>query len=343
MPDMEPKTEVGTPVEKKPTYFKRGMVWGLLSGWALIFLPYFLVIVVRDRGIGFLFNGSPEWIYNGSILLLMPVIQGFVGGLMRGAGQQTTGSGFGMVVALWALDTLMAIVFLHEGVICLIMAIPLLWPMIAIGYGIGRAMARWKKSKTVSVSLAPLAMLVVIGETQGPVPNAAAVVSDSLTVNAPPEYVWRYIVDYPENPTPPDYWIWKMGLPVPTHSVASARAVGATRQCLFTGGQSYEERITVLEPDRRLVFDVTKQMTHPEIAGHVNFDQGEITLMPNADGTTQLTMIGRYRLHVRPAAYFDLWAADVTRHIHFRVMGYMKTLAEQDYARDRAQKRRNPI
>ena len=258
-------------------------------------------------------------------------MQGFFGGVKRGLHKAGVRSGLGLISAIWAADTLMAVVFMHEGVICLVMAAPLLIGIVGLGYAFGRGVAHRKRTNVVSASLIPLALLLTVGETLRPRPDQAAVVSDSVIVNAPASYVWKYVVGYPDNPNPPDYWMWQMGLPAPTHSVASVQKIGALRECRFTDGQAYEERITDLVPEQKLTFAVTSQMQHPEILGHVTFDQGQITLHQNDNGTTTLTTTGWYRLHVRPAGYFEWWAADVTRHIHFRVLDFMKTLAERDY------------
>lgn len=327
-----------------PNHWLKGFLWGLLTGWIVIFLPYAIVFYIRYKGTipPFMAANTPEFVYNGSLLLVLPLIQGFVSGLMRGGLKQSILSGFGMVGAIWLANDILGAVFMREGVICLIMAAPLHLAIIAMGYGIGRGLARWRKSKTVSVSLAPLVVLGVMAETAGPVPNYADAITDSVTVNAPAEYVWKYVVDYPDNPNPPDYWLWQVGLPAPTHSVAPVQAVGARRDCKFTEDHAFEERIVELQPNRKLVFAITKQPQHPEIIGHITVDKGEIVLTPNADGTTTVTATSWYRLHVRPAAYFDWWAADVTRHIHFRVLGYMKTLAERDYKAAKAPIKKTP-
>jgi len=324
--------EAQTPGKSGSADLGKALGWGVISGWVVIFLPYLAVMIFRNKGVEFLASASPEWIYNGSILLLMPALQGFVAALVLGSTKRSVWSGLAMIVLIWAIDTGLATVFLREGIICLIMAIPLLWPIIAIGYGIGRAIARTKKSRTVSVSLLPLALVWVVAETQGPPPDYHQVIVDEVTVNAPPEYIWRYVVDYPDNPNRADYWLWQVGLPAPTHSVAPVQKVGERRECRFTGDKAFIERISVLEPNRKLTFVITEQPQHPEIIGHINVDKGQIELRANPDGTTTLIATSWYRLHVRPAAYFDLWAADVTRHIHFRVLGYMKELAERDYA-----------
>lgn len=305
-------------------------LWGTLGGWGLIFVPYLIALIARHGDLQFLF-GAPMADYTFGLILVMPGVQGFIGGLVRGPAKHSGGDGVGLIAALWVADMIGAAVLMREGVICLIMATPLLWAIMAVSYIIGRLLARWKGSRKASISLMPLLVVAVVAETLGPVPDAPFAVTDAVTVAAPPDYVWRYVIDYPDNPAPPKYWMWSIGLPYPTHSVAPVQAVGRRRDCKFSGNQAFEERIAVLEPNRRLVFDITKQPQHPEIIGHMTVDRGEIKLTANADGTTTITATSWYRLHVRPAGYFGWWAEDVTRHVHFRVLGYMKTLAERDY------------
>lgn len=326
-----------TPKPKPRFRIDPAFLWGTLGGWGLIFIPYAIVLVAKHGDIRFLLSENPLWQYSVSLILAMPGVQGLIGGLVRGPRKHSAGDGLALIAALWMADMLGGILLLREGVICLVMATPLLWVIMAIGYVVGRLLARWKGAGKASISLTPLLIVAVVAETLGPVPDAHFTVTDQVTVAAPPDYVWRYVVDYPDNPAPPKYWLWSIGLPYPTHSVAPVQAVGQRRDCRFSGNKAFEERIAVLEPDKRLVFDITKQPQHPEIIGHMTVDRGEIALTRNADGTTTVTATSWYRLHVRPAGYFGWWAEDVTRHIHFRVLGYMKRLAERDYAVARRQ------
>lgn len=333
----EPTDTATPPAPPAKTPKRRPVLWGLLSGWLLIFVPYAAVTIVQHHGVGFLLESPSNWFSdNASILLLLPFVQGFVSGLVRGA--LKPGVQRGWSIAFWVLlwDITGAMGFLREGVICLLIASPLLLGCFTIAFLVGRSIAEWRTGRRASVSLVPLVLLAVMAETSGPKPNYADAITDSVTVNAPADYVWRYVVQYPDNPNPPDYWLWRIGVPAPTHSVAPVQAVGEKRECRFNGGQVFEERIAELEPNRKLVFVITRQAQDPEILGHMTVDKGEILLTQNPDGTTTLTATSWYRLHVRPAAYFGLWAADITRHVHFRVLGYMKQLAERDYARQKS-------
>ncbi|WP_443750793.1 SRPBCC family protein [Asticcacaulis solisilvae] len=320
-----------TPPRKWRIFAGRPILWGAVSGWLLIFIPYLAALALHRGDLSVLTYGNPVWSYTVGLILLMPAVQAFVSALKYGAAKRSWIDGITAVFFLWVLDVLAAAIILREGVLCVIMAAPLLWAILAVGYVIGRVIVRIAGAGKASVSLMPLLALAAFAEASGPAPNAAYAVSDSVVVAAPRDYVWRYVVDYPDNPTPPKYWLWSIGLPYPTHSVAPVQAVGARRDCKFSGGQAFEERIAVLEPGKRLVFDITKQPQNPEIIGHMTVDRGEIDLLPNADGTTTIVATSWYRLHVRPAGYFNLWAEDVTRRIHVRVLGYMKTLAERDY------------
>ncbi|HVZ98696.1 MAG TPA: SRPBCC family protein [Caulobacterales bacterium] len=270
-----------------------------------------------------------------SLTILLPFVQGFVLALTLGPKRYHPLATAALVGALVLIQFIGAAAFLHEGVICLIiLSLPLI-TFVALGAVAGRWLARIRSTsarKSVQVSLLPLVVLAVVGEASGPRPDHEAAVTDSIVIAAPPEYVWRYVVQYPENTSAPEYWLWRLGLPAPVQSVAQAPRVGAARSCRFSDGVAFEERITELTPNQSMTFEVTKQPDHPEVTGHFRFDRGRIALTRTADGATKITATSWYRLQVRPGFYFDWWTADITRQVHFRVLNHMKRLAERDYA-----------
>lgn len=274
--------------------------------------------------------------FGAALTLLFPLVQGVSMGLSLGHTRYRLTTLTVLSLAMALVDIVAAAVILHEGVICLIIMSPLLLLMIWFGAAIAQTIYS-RTDRRVQISLVPLVMLVVFAEARGPTPNYAAEVTDSVIVNAPPEYVWRYVTSYPENRDPPEYWLWRAGLPYPTQSIADAPEVGAKRICAFSTGIAFEERIVELRPNEVMTFEVTAQPDHPEVTGHFQFDRGQIRLTRNADGTTTLTARSWYRLFVRPAAYFDWWTADITRQVHFRVLNHMKALAETDYRQAAAQ------
>ncbi len=268
--------------------------------------------------------------YGTALIVLVPLAEGLGLGLSLGPKRIGIGNGIALIGLLYVVQIVFAVIFLREGVICLIIGSPLLLGLTGIGAWIGRAIAH-RRNRTLQVSLVPLMLVLAAVNTLGPRPDKLEAVSDSVVVDAPPAAVWRYIVSYPENTAPPEYWLWRIGLPEPVQSVAEAPAIGAKRQCRFTKGMAFEERIVELTPDRSMTFAVTKQPDDPEAMGHFRFDKGQLILTPLPGNRTRLTAISWYELYVQPYAYFNWWTTDIVRQVHFRVMNHMKALAERDY------------
>lgn len=230
-------------------------------------------------------------------------------------------------LAVTALALFCSFIFLREGVLCIVMALPLLFFFVFAGVTIGQFL--WKRNTWLGMSTLPLLAAMLIADSQMP-HHHAAIVADEILIRATPAEVWRYIASYPANEKPADYWLWKIGLPIPIQSTSQGAFVGAKRDCRFSGNVVFEEKIVEVQPARVLTFDVTKQPDHPEINGHFNLDRGRFELRDNGDGTTTLVGTTWYRLHVYPSQYFDLWAQDIIRRVHFRVMNHIKELAERD-------------
>lgn len=234
---------------------------------------------------------------------------------------------FNGILCILAIGIAMSYFVIHEGVICLIMASPLLFVCISGGVAMGKKL--WKRAPWLGVSTLPLLITLIITDASMP-HHYSSTVTDRILIHAPPAAVWRYVPAYPAITAPPHYWLWKIGLPVPLQSTVQGVFNGARRDCRFTGNVTFEEKIVELKPAKELTFIVTRQPDYPEIIGHFNLDRGQFLLHDNGDGTTTLTGTTWYRLHVFPAQYFDLWTVDIIRKVHLRVMDRIKELAERD-------------
>ena len=221
----------------------------------------------------------------------------------------------------------MAALFMHEGIICLIIVAPLLYAFLLLGTWIG--MRLFQSGNRLQASLVPVLLLLLVIDARSPHEHHQ-VVTDSLLIHAPPERVWRYVVEVPTIRQPSPFWLFRLGLPAPVYTTATGHFVGAERQCVFSGNLVFDERITELEPNRRLQFDIVRQPDHPEILGHADVLHGGMTLVDNGNGTTTLVGSTAYRLHVYPAAYYDLWAMQIGREVHWSVMKQIRRLAEAD-------------
>jgi uncharacterized protein YndB with AHSA1/START domain len=275
----------------------------------------------------------PTGSYIASLICLIPFLQALSFGIACGR-YRVGGRYVGAAAAIFGVDLLIAMLPLREGVICLIIASPILLAIIAIGLGIGVGVGSAIRNPLLRASFVPLGLLVAAYDAHTGAPVYATSVADTMTIDAPPEYVWRYIASYPENDAPVDYWLWQIGLPAPTRSVATAAEVGASRECRFSNGVTLKEKISEFVPNKVMTFEITEQPNDPEILGHVALDKGQLHLESNADGSTTVIATSWYRLLVAPAAYFDWWATDIARNIHRRVLSQIKRLAEADWLRE---------
>jgi hypothetical protein len=231
--------------------------------------------------------------------------------------------------ALWVslVGVALSAIILHEGVVCLVIALPILYLFILSGLLLGRVWFRWNPTK-LQLSIFPFLFLLTLTDAFYS-KDQQAMVTDEILIQATPDKVWPHVLAFPEIPDRPDYWIFRLGLPYPTQTTNGGNFVGADRQCMFSDGIVIKERVAEFVPREKLTFDIVEQPTHPEAYGHITLHRGQFTLRDNGNGTTTLIGSSWYTLHVHPAWYFNLWTRDMTRAVHLRVMNHIRRLAEK--------------
>jgi len=260
-------------------------------------------------------------------LFLMPIIVGLVAAWFWRRLNRTLGWSF--LDALWVslVGLAATAIFLHEGIVCLVIAFPLAYLLILTGILIGRVWFRPNYSN-LRLTIFPLLVLATLGESLYHT-DQQAVVTDAILIHAPPAKVWPHVLAFPEIPDAPGYWIFRLGLPYPTQTTNGGNFVGADRQCMFSNGIVIKEHVAEFVPNEKLTFDIAEQPTDPEAYGHITLHRGQFVLRDNHDGTTTLIGSSWYTLHVRPRRYFDIWTRDMTRAVHLRVMNHVRSLSEQ--------------
>ncbi len=263
-----------------------------------------------------------------SVFTLVPVLMGFVLELFRVDPDMPQTEKVSSSLLNLGVAFVLCMVVLREGTLCLLMASPLVLLFHTLGVFLGNRIAKLRNGR-LNVSIAPMIIFIIAIDAISPhsFHNSEA---DRVLIRARPEVVWKYIVAYPANHSPVDFWLWRIGLPAPVQSTATSNEVGATRLCQFTGGIDVKEKITDLQRGRRLAFDVTRQPDHPEVIGHFVLERGEFRLIDNGDGTTTLIGTSWYHLNVYPSQYYDLWVQEIVKQVHIRVMQHIRRLAEQD-------------
>jgi hypothetical protein len=250
--------------------------------------------------------------------------------------------GLGMLWLLVAYGVLL--LFAYEGIICLIMALPLAVPVVLLGSAVGyliqaRPLSSGDASRLVAVAL--LIMPALIGAesvTQSNAPHFA--VRTTLEIDATPNEVWPHVIQFEPLPPPSD-WIFHTGLAYPVRAEIRGEGVGAVRSCEFSTG-AFIEPIEVWDEPRLLRFAVTRNPPpmrewnpvadiHPPHLGHFLIaDRGEFRLTHLPSGRTRLAGTTWYRHNMWPAAYWKLWTDLIIHRIHRSVLEHIRRSAEGD-------------
>ena len=303
----------------------------------MLALVLFATHVLRDYGWG--------------LFLGLPFIDGLLAAVFHGVRvprglRQSLGVGVLAVTATAAATFGFAV----EGLGCLIMFLPLAWPIGLIGAALGhaiqarpagpvpRAAAAWR----VGCSAIFLLPLMMSAERAADAPAPRLHVTTAVEVNAAPPVVWRHVVSFPDLP-PPREWVFRTGVAYPVRARIDGEGAGACRYCEFSTGP-FVEPIQTWDAPRLLRFAVTDNpppMTewtpwpnvHPPHLDHFLVSHaGQFRLTPLPGGRTRLEGTTWYRHHMWPAAYWQLWSDFIIHRIHLRVLNHVKALSESDAA-----------
>ena len=269
--------------------------------------------------------------YTAGLFIGFPFALGMASGLLYGwhegrAYLETLGAA-ALTTALAALAVFAAAV---EGLVCIVMAAPLAFLLVAMGATVGWFLQKRGDRPALPVALLFLGLPVLTGfESASAAPGAALPVRTAVTVDAPPEAVWRNVVSFSELPEP-DHWMFRLGFAYPVRATISGRGVGAVRRSEFTTG-AFVEPITAWEEPRRLAFSVTSQpppmretswvkdLRPRHLEGFLVSEGGEFRLSPCPAGA-RLTGTTWYRHAIAPEWYWRPWSDAVIHRIHARVL-----------------------
>jgi len=243
-----------------------------------------------------------------------------------------------------ALASLSLLLIGAEGLICIVMALPISLPLAALGglaaYAIQRSRgARQRATAPALFSVAFLLPSLMGLEARLEPQPAVKPVTTSIVVNAPPEVVWRHVISFPE--LPPREGVFRAGIAYPIGATIDGRGVGAIRRCRFSTGD-FVEPITVWDEPRLLRFSVTAQpppmkelspwgnVHAPHLDGFLRSREGQFRLVRLPGGRTRLQGATWYENRMWPAAYWRAWSDRLIHSIHLRVLRHVAALSEGD-------------
>ena len=228
--------------------------------------------------------------------------------------------------------------FAIEGLVCVVMGLPIAAVLAVMGGMVGRAIALHTSTQLAQAGFVALALPLLAMVERPALYAAVHEVASAIVIDAPPEVVWRQVVSFPELP-PPTELLFRLGVAYPVRARITGQGVGAVRRCEFSTG-AFVEPITTWDAPRRLTFDVTDSpppmrelSPWPEVhATHLNgyfrAVKGEFRLVPLAGGRTRLEGSTWYTLDIHPASYWALWADAIVENIHHRVLAHIRRQAE---------------
>lgn len=303
-------------------------------------------------GILLLNTGALEVSYSGyAFMFLFPFA---IGGLATGAGLQIY-SHYGCIIApllLFAIMFPLVHYGLAEGLICILMVLPL-W----LAAGLGGGLATWlihRRQRSLSAEddgvclkvagLIALPFALLYAEEASPPEWQTRTVTRSVTIAADAADVWPLLVAIPA--VSPDEGIATFthdvaGIPRPAEARLVTREGALVREGRWGAGIRFEERITALEPGRRIAWDfafpdnsVQRYTDH-----HISPDgpllkiaRGGYTLTPLGGERVRVSLATTYHMRSRLGWYLDLWGERLLGDVSDNVLAIIRQRAEQGRA-----------
>lgn len=307
------------PIDSEPR--RRWLVWlaGILIGDLAVAVQYGLAVLLQDKGALFRMFGLPS-------IFLAPAVGGLIASYIWHRVKPTIGLTILNTFLMTLLTLVIGFTLFKEGAICLLILSPIFFCAVLAGTMAGRILFKSYPTR-LRVSVLPLLALLALAEplTRQQRQN---IVTDEILIRAPASRVWPQLTSFGKISTTPRFWLFQLGLPYPQSTTSAGDFINAERECIFSGGAVFKEKVIELIPQQKLTFDITRSPQDPELIGHLTPQRGQFILRNNGDGTTTLVGSTWYTLHVRPLWYFDLWTHHIFKAVHLRVMEDVRRRAE---------------
>ena len=246
-----------------------------------------------------------------------------------------------LVLCATALGGIALIGFALEGAVCIVMAAPLGIVAALAGGALGRGIAlSTKRSPAETVSAVALLPLVFALESAFP-PTASFDTSETIVVEAPPELVWRAIVQMAPIAAPPAL-PFRLGVAYPLGGEIIGEGVGAVRRGEFSTGTAIEQ-VTEWIAQRKLTFVVLNdvpsmrelspyQHVHaPHVVGYFRTTSTSFELLPQPGGQTQIVERTSHELKLDPVFYWLPLARWMVHENNARVLAHIRGQAERGF------------
>lgn len=237
---------------------------------------------------------------------------------------------------------LIALLFLLEGVICIVFIFPAVLLFSSIGGVLAGVITRkFTKSKSTMVCAALLPFVVAMVEANIQPPSENRVVHSQVLIHASPQVVWDNIKDV-RAIAPSELkstWTHAIGFPRPIAATLSHAGVGGVRTATFEHGLTFFETVTDWQPNQRLSFRIKADTEHippTTLDEHVTiggryFDvlHGEYQIEPLSNGDVMLHLLSSQRLSTDFNTYASFWTDAVMQDLQTSILDVIRNRCEQ--------------
>jgi hypothetical protein len=339
VPERHPRELASAPDSRRLSLLARIVPESVLGSAAISLL---LTVPI---GLGFAFLGVRLLAnYGWGLFVALPFVMGLAAAVLHGI-HVPRSLGACLQVACLSVVLLGAalLAFAIEGLLCILMVVPIALPLAAIGGVCGYFMQRQRWLHAGAPAFLSALILFVpgvqISEHLAAPPPETFIVRSSIDVHAPPQEVWNKVVTFSQIP-PPAEWLFRSGIAYPIRAEIHGTGRGAERRCVFSTG-AFVEPIEIWDAPRLLKFSVTSNppsmeewspYSHIEPAhlhGFLVSEGGQFLLTPLPGGGTHLEGTTWYRHGLWPEAYWRLWSDAIIHRIHMRVLTHIRDEAEK--------------
>ena len=281
--------------------------------------------------------------YGLALFVWVPFCTGVIAPLVYGFHQpQSRFASFSVAIGSLMILGLGLILFAIEGLICLIMASPLVAISLLLGAMLGDRLQLKRHSGKLPIGIWIYLLMTpaLMGWEYAVEPQLPLIsVTTTVDIDAPQEVVWNQVVAFSEIAPPTDP-LFTSGIAYPLRARIEGQGVGAIRYCEFSTG-AFVEPITVWDEPHLLAFSVEEQpVPMKEMSPYEHIEpahlhdyfvstRGEFRLTQLPDGKTQLAGTTWYYQRLQPVGYWKLWSDEIIHRIHQRVLGHIKKSCEQ--------------
>ena len=212
-----------------------------------------------------------------------------------------------------------------EGLVCVIMLLPIFIPVvligILIGYNLRKRSLKAEKKNMIKISLYPLIVLLFSGGIEHFFSNKYEDAKVESTIYLPYDAATVYdFIKSVDTLAGKRSLLMNLGLSVPQKCVLEKEEVGAKRTCYFEDG-TIEEKVTDIKRGEFIKMKVTGY----NLPGFkwLKFDDA-IYLFDQEGDSTKVTRITTYKSQLKPRIYWEFWEKKAIEAQHEYVLNDLK-------------------